>query len=352
MKILIKVIAVSAAALVLTVLVAWLAGAFQDKVAPGMVDLPAVPGTGTAYTVASVTEAMTETATGTINARDETSVSARILAAIQTIPVRAGDTVKQGDILVQLDDREFKARMEQANQALAAAGAALEETSTDHKRIKALFEKQVASRAEFDRVNAAFKSRQADYQRNRQLLEEATTALTFTTIRSPIDGKVIERFADPGDTATPGMPLIKIYNPKLLRLDAQVRESLAAGIQIGDTLSAVIDALNKQLPVTVDEIVPSADPGSRSVTVKSLLPTNASLYPGMFGRLLIPTGKTERIFIPAAAVSSMGQLEFVQVMENKRPARRYVRTGAEHADGRVEVVSGLRAGEVILVPTQ
>lgn len=350
MKTPLKIIAITLAALLLTGLVAWLAGTFQDKVAPGMVDLPATPSAGTAYTVTSVTEDMTETATGTINARDETSVSARILASIQAIPVRAGDAVKQGDILAQLDDREFKARAEQANQALAAAGAALEETSTDHQRIKALFEKQVASRAEFDRVNAALKSRRADYQRNRQLLEEATTALSFTSILSPIDGKVIERFADPGDTATPGMPLIKIYNPKLLRLDAQVRESLAAGIQIGDTLAAVIDAVHKQLPVTVDEIVPSADPGSRSVTVKGLLPTNASLYPGMFGRLLIPTGKANRIYIPAAAISRMGQLEFVQVTENSRPARRYIRSSGENAQGQIEVVSGLRAGETILLP--
>ena len=350
MKTPIKIIAITLAALVLTGLVAWLAGAFQDKVPPGTVDVPAAAVTGTPYTVTSSIEAMTETATGTINARDETSVSARILAAIQAIPVRAGDTVKQGDILIQLDDREFRARTEQANQALAAAAAALEETRTEHARIQSLYEKQVASRAEFDRVNAALKSRQADYQRNQQLLEEISTALTFTTIHSPIDGKVIERFADPGDTATPGMPLIKIYNPNLLRLDAQVRESLAAGIHMGDTLSTYIDALQQQLPVIVDEIVPSADPGSRSVTVKGLLPTHASLYPGMFGRLLIPTGTMEKITIPKDAVRTMGQLEFVEVMENGRPARRYIRSGGENTQGQIEVVSGLRAGEIILVP--
>lgn len=345
-----KIIAIISAVVVLTAFVAWLAGAFQEKVPPGEASIPATAPTGTKYTVTATTETVTETATGTINARDETSVSARILAVIREIPVRAGDTVKQGDILVQLDDREFRARVEQANQALAAAAAALEETRTQHQRIKALYEKQVASRSEFDRSNASLKSRQADYQRNRQLVEEASTALSFTIIHSPIDGKVIERFADPGDTATPGMALIKIYNPNLLRLDAQVRESLTAGIHLGDTLNAYIDALQKQLPVIVDEIVPSADPASRSVTVKALLPTNESLYPGMFGRLLIPTGTTGKIYIPKDAVRSMGQLEFVEVLENGRPARRYIRTGGKNNQGQIEVVSGLQTGEIILLP--
>ena len=345
-----KAVAIISAAAVLAIFVAWLAGAFQDKVAPGESSLPAAAVTGTQYTVTAATETVTETATGTINARDETSVSARILAVIRDMPVRAGDTVKQGDVLAQLDDREFRARAEQARQGLAAAQAALEEIKTDNERIKALYEKQVASRAELDRSNAALKSRQADYQRAQQVVEEANTALSFTTIHSPIDGKVIERFADPGDTATPGMALVKIYNPKLLRLDAQVRESLAAGIHVGDTLEATIDALQKTLPVTVDEIVPSADPASRSVTVKALLPTHESLYPGMFGRLLIPTGSTEKIYIPANAISQMGQLEFVEVMEDGRAARRYIRSGGKNAEGQVEVLSGLRAGEVILVP--
>ena len=345
-----KAVAIISAVVVLAAFVAWLAGAFNEKIPPGEAGAPPVASAGTSYTVTAVTETVTETATGTINARDETSVSARILAVIGEIPVRAGDTVKQGDVLAQLDDREFKARAEQARQALAAAQAALEEIKTDNKRIKTLYEKQVASRAELDRSNAALKSRQADYQRAQQVLEEATTALSFTTIHSPIDGKVIERFADPGDTATPGMPLIKIYNPNLLRLDAQVRESLAAGIHVGDTLEAYIDALQKKLPVTVDEIVPSADPPSRSVTVKALLPTHESLYPGMFGRLLIPTGSTEKIYLPKEALSTMGQLEFVEVLENGLPARRYVRTVGENNQGQIEVVSGLRAGEIILIP--
>lgn len=349
MKTPIKLTAIIISSLLLIGLIAWMAGAFNEKILPDKLDRQPVEISGDLYTIKSIIEDTTETATGNINAREETSVSSRILANINIITVRAGDSVRKNDKLIDLDDRELKARVEQVSQSVAAAKAALNETEAEYNRINTLYERQVASRAEFDRVDATLKTHQAEYQRSQKQLQEAQTALSFTTINSPIDGKVIERFAEPGDTASPGKPLIKIYNPSLLRLDAQVRESLATKINIGDTLYATIDAIKKQLPVIVDEIVPSADPGSRSITVKAILPTDVSLYPGMFGRLLVPTGKTERIYIPSNAISRMGQLESVKVLKDGAPSRRYIRTGYENEQGQVEVLSGLQAGETIII---
>lgn len=345
-----RLIRILAAAAVLAALIAWLAGAFEEKIPPARVVAQAPPVAGERYTLESVVEDMVETATGTITARDETTVSARILAAIRELRVRSGDTVAAGDVLVELDDRDLESRVRQSEQSELAAKARLDEARADFERVKTLFERQLASRADYDRVQASLRSRQADYERSRRQLEEARTALSFTTIRSPIEGRVIERYAEPGDTASPGMPLIKIYNPSLLRLDAQVRESLAARIGIGDRMSARIDALGRELPVTVDEIVPSADPGSRSITVRALLPTDDALYPGMFGRLLIPVGETERLYVPARAIRRLGQLEFVEVLEDARGVRRFIRTGRENDQAQLEVLSGLRAGETVLIP--
>ncbi len=86
-----------------------------------------------------------------------------------------------------------------------------------------------------------------------------------------------------------------MYDPNTLRLEASVRESVASKLTKGQQLSAEIDALKKQYPVVVDEIVPSADPGSRSFLVKVSLTDGSGLYPGMFGRLMIPLGQIEKI---------------------------------------------------------
>lgn len=344
-----NIVSIVSAGLVLAGLIAWLAGAFQDRIPPGITDRPAARPPGQEYRVSSVVEDTLETATGTINARNETTVSSRILATIERFPVNAGDSVHQGDVLLELDDRDLLSRVEQVSQTVRAAAALLHETRADHERISTLYEKQVASRADYDAIRAALHARQADYERSQGQLQEAKTLLSFTVIKSPIDGKVVERFAEPGDTVSPGMPLLRIYNPSLLRLDAQVRESLAARMSIGMQLSARIDALQREVPVLIDEIVPSADPGSRSITVKAILPDNDRLYPGMFGRLLIPTGSIERLYVPLAAIKRMGQLEFVEVVRDGHPGRRYVRTGQANERGQVEVLSGVQAGETLML---
>jgi hypothetical protein len=100
----------------------------------------------------------------------------------------------------------------------------------------------------------------------------------------------------------------------------------------------------------VDEIVPSADPGSRSFLVKVGLRESSGLFPGMFGRLLIPIGQTHKIYIPPKAVTQVGQLHFVIVKTELGDVRRYVRLGARADADRVQVISGLASGEKILLP--
>lgn len=352
MKTPLRIVTIVIAGSLLLGLTAWLAGAFHNKIEATKLPIPTPPVSGELHQVVSVIEDTRESATGAISSRDETTVSARIMATIQRVTVHAGAEVKQGDLLLELDDRDLKSRVAQADQSVIAARALLEEVRSEFDRIKPLYERQLASRSEFDRVTAALRSRNADHQRNQRQLEEAKNALSFTVIKSPIAGKVIERYAEAGDTAAPGIPLLKIYNPSLLRLDAQVRESLAANMSVGASMTARIDALDREVPVVIDEIVPASDPGSRSITVKALLPVDTALYPGMFGRLIIPTGKTERIYIPTSAISRMGQLEFVQVLQTGKSVKRYIRTGHTTELGQTEVLSGLRVGETIIMPVQ
>jgi multidrug efflux pump subunit AcrA (membrane-fusion protein) len=111
-----------------------------------------------------------------------------------------------------------------------------------------------------------------------------------------------------------------------------------------------VDALGQTFEGTVDEIVPAAEPGSRSFLVKVGLPSAPGLFPGMFGRLLIPVGEVERRYIPAAAVNQVGQLDFVDIASNQGRVRRFVRLGRTGPADTVEVISGLADGEKIYLP--
>ena len=334
----------------LGLVIAWMAGVFVTKLPTENLTANSVLLSGDTYTVSTSVDTLIEEATGTISARDETTISSRLLARIEKIHVRAGDTVRAGDVIAELDSRDLQARVEQITQSVNSAQAMLNETSTEFDRIKSLYETGVASRAEFDRTEATLISRKAELERNRQAMEEAVTALSFSTIKSPIDGRIIERLAEPGDTASPGVPLVRIYNPQTLWLNANVRESLTPRLSTGSELYVYIDAIDRILPVIIDEIVPAADPGSRSVTVKVLLPSGETLYPGMFGRLQIPVGQTERLYVPATAVKHVGQLEYVNLVKaDRQVSKRYIRTGRKGPGDTVEVVSGLKAGETIVV---
>ncbi|MCX7064242.1 MAG: efflux RND transporter periplasmic adaptor subunit, partial [Proteobacteria bacterium] len=118
----------------------------------------------------------------------------------------------------------------------------------------------------------------------------------------------------------------------------------------GDRVTARVDALDVAVTATVEEIVPAADPGSRTFTLKALLPQVDGLFPGMFARLMIPLGTEVQLRIPAAAVQRAGQLDFVYVRTAIGDERRFVRIGKVESDATVIVRSGLANGESVVIP--
>lgn len=351
MKAAYKAIGIVAALALLGSVMAYLAGFFENKIPIDQhKPIPAVE-LGQVYPVELSAETLIEQAPGTIRAKIETIISPLITATISSIAVRAGDETRQGDVLVELDARELDARVDQAQQAVVAAEATLARVEKDFERVQRIMNADAGavSKAELDRSQAALRTTRAELIRTRRQRDEMRTSLSYSVLTAPISGRVVERYADPGDTARQGQPLLRIYDPASLRLEASVRESVASKLAKGDRLMVKIDALSSQFPAAVDEIVPSADPGSRSFLVKVSLPGTEGLFPGMFGRLLIPMGQIEKIYIPRSAVTHVGQLDFVIVKTDQGPIRRYVRLGTTAGDERVEVISGLAPGEQILI---
>ncbi len=336
----------------LILLVAYLAGSFHSKILPSVIAQPKPSGTVEPPSIEVILkeEPVVERIPGTIAAKHEISVSARILATIQDVQVRAGDTVQEDDPLVLLDSRDLEAKELQAKQQLAAARAQLNEAQKEYDRMRALFKEDVVPTAKADQVERAYRVALAQVDSASQAVVEARVAQTYARIKSPLAGRVIDRLAEPGDTAVPGVPLLKLYDPSELRLEAYVRESLSNYLSRGDRLPVFIDALDKSFEGKVEEIVPQSEPGARAFLVKIGLPLDDRLYPGMFGRVLIQTGTAENFYIPQSAVRTIGQLEMVKVVrEGNTPGKRMIKTGRGSAEGLIQVLSGLLAGEKILL---
>jgi len=178
-------------------------------------------------------------------------------------------------------------------------------------------------------------------------------SVSLGSIEVDLDGfeASLDRLAEPGDIARPGVPLLVLYDPGSLRLEVPVMENLAVKLKIGDKLTVHIDALDRDVEATVDEIVPQAEAASRSFLVKMALPRSEGLYEGMFGRLRIPAGRRRHLCLPTAAIQQVGQLQFVDVVQSdgKTLERRLVTTGRLGMPGRIEVLSGVEAGDRVLL---
>lgn len=343
----VKAATVLLAVAVLGVALAFFSGAFHPKV--DAVVVPEARLGDQVFTVVAISVPVVVPIPGTVRATDETIIGSRLLAAVTRVHVRSGGQAKQGDVLLELDDSGPRAILQQRQQTLASARAALDEAAANRTRAVDLFEGRNLSRADYDRALTNQRIAEAEVLRADQAVAEASTLLGFTRVTAPMSGTVVERYVEPGDTAVPGQPLLKLFNPGGLRVEALLRESLIGHVEAGQVLPTHIDALDLNFESIVEEIVPSADPGSRTFTIKALLPPSAKLYPGMFARLEILVGSQQRMVVPSGSVHRAGQLRFVYVRTEAGDVRRLVRLGDSTDDG-VVVLSGLEAGQAVVLP--
>ena len=314
-------------------------------------------------------------AVGTVKAKTGVRVEAQVTGRVLEVLVRPGDKVAAGDRLVVLDNQESQARLERSRQArasassmtrqaldgLAAARAGYAKAESTYKRMNTLFEQKVVTAEEVEKAESAYLQAKAGLGQAEQgvaaaearvreagkVIEEAEIGLGYTTITAQEAGDVAKRLVEPGDLAFPGKELLSLQTGGSLQLEAMVRESLIGRVKLQDALSVKVTALGDEtLSGVVAEIEPLADPVTRSFLVKVRLPEVPGLYPGMFGRLMVPLGQEEVVLVPEEAVTRVGQLETVMVRSGKDWQPVYVRTG-EKLDGRVEVLSGLSGGEIL-----
>ena len=341
-------IVVSIALLVL--LIAWMSGTFRDKIPPGeaLYQARSVGGLATAR-VESLSTTESVDAVGTVQPRRKSDVASKLLATVQEVTVNPGDTVREGQLLVRLDDREIQAQLRELEAARLGVESDLSVRERDFERYKKMYSEKVVTKEEYDRVEGVYLVAQAQLKQTDEQMNRMRVTLSYTQILAPAAGIVADRYTDPGDLAAPGKPLLALHDPKELELHANVRESLSSLVALEQTLPVHIEALGRDLQGTVREIVPQAEAASRSVLVKVSLPSDRldGLYIGMFGRLSIPVGEIQRVVVNDTAVQRVGQLELVDVVSDGDVlARRFVRTGRRFGD-KIEILSGLNVGETV-----
>jgi len=229
--------------------------------------------------------------------------------------------------------------------------------AASHQEHDAVLAKQKTARAELVRAEAMMQALQA---KQRQVLAKiaqaraevanAQVSLGYATIRARLDGVVLEKRVEVGALAAPGVSLLTLEDPRGYRLEAHVPESQVGGMALGMQVAVTVEALGRQEQAgTVGEMVPTADPTSRTFVVKIDLPQGAGLRSGMYGKTRFPKGERVALLLPQSALMERGQLQSVYVVEEREMARlRLVKTGKAYGD-RVEILAGLKGGDMVVV---
>jgi RND family efflux transporter MFP subunit len=302
-------------------------------------------------------------AVGTVRAAQTSQLASRIMGSIVEVQAREGEQVQSGQVLAVIDDAQPRTAVEQATAAELAAQKSVSATESEYqlaevtkKRYQQLYEKKTVSPQEFDVVKTRYLSAEARRDMARAELAQASAALTqartslsFTRIRAPFASVVTQKFADAGTLASSGMPLFVVEDTRSYRLEAAVDESDIRLVRSGQVVPVLLDALgNTELSGKVVQIVPAADPASRSFLVKIELHADARLRSGLFGRARFSRGERSALLIPQTATVERGQLQGVYVVDaNGRAGLRYVTLG-KTAGQQVEVLSGLQDGEKVV----
>lgn len=332
-------------------------------------------------------------AVGTVRAKTSSVIAARVIGNIVNVRVREGDRVRAGQTLIEIENRDAGVQVQKAQAGVRESNDALDEAerniraaesaraavraneslaSSTFNRYQTLFNRQSVSPQEFDEVRTKLEVARAESERADRMLQAAKARKNqmfgridqaradvssarvyagYSRLASPINGVVVSKHVDAGSMATPGAPLLTIENDSNYQLEVSVEESQLNKIHLNDQARITIEALgNQEFTCSVKEIVPVADPNSRSYTVKLSLPTIAGqqLRSGLYGKARFVTGARQVLSVPQKAVTQNGQLVSVFVVDHSGTARmRLIKTGETFGE-RVEVLSGLNDGEQIV----
>lgn len=301
--------------------------------------------------------------TGTLHARESSTLSAQVMGRVEKVLVREGDTVRAGQTVVVLDDATLRSSVVQvqssvtaAEQQLAAAQANADLAASTLARYRQLEAQKSVSPQEMDEITrraeaatAEVAALKAQVNAIRAQQAGASAMLGYSRIVAPFAGTVTARMIDPGTIAAPGVPLVEIDSAGPLELDTAVPESAIAGLRKGMKLDVTVDSINGQsLPGTVSEIVPAADPATHSFLIKVALLSSEQLRAGLSASASIPCGSKPAVLAPRSAIVMRGSLATALVLDTGGIAQlRYVTLGQTQGD-KVEILSGLNGGEKLV----
>lgn len=279
-------------------------------------------------------------AVGSLRSDETVIVRPEVAGRVSGILFREGERVRQGEVLVKLDDSVQRADLDKARANLSL-------TRTKFERSSDLIKQGFLSTQARDEAENQFKVAAAE-------AELMQARIAKTTIRAPFSGTIGLRQVSVGDYVKEGQDLVNLESLDPLKVDFQVPELALTQVRDGQTLQITLDALpDRTYDGRVIAINPLIDAAGRSIMIRAQVPNrDGKLRPGMFARVRLFTSEArDSAMVPEESVFPVGEEKYVYKVVEDKAVRQKVDTG-QRRDGRVEIVSGLGAGDVVVTAGQ
>jgi RND family efflux transporter MFP subunit len=289
-----------------------------------------------------------------VEAGRESTLAAQVAGRILTLGVDAGDTVKQGQLLVRIDDSEARNSMAGNQAQVAQAEAGLTNAQVQYERAKQLVARKFMSQSSLDKALAEYQAAQAQVAVAKAGVAQSLTSRGFTNIAAPFSGLVSARLAQAGEMASLGRPLLTMFDPATLRIVASVPQEKLAEVRRAGRASIEFPQQGKWVEAKSVTVLPAADSRTHISQVRMEIPRDvAGVYPGMFARAHFATGQDKKLLVPATAIVRRSEVTGVYIVAGERVQFRQIRTGENLQGELVEVLAGIDPGErVALEPVK
>ncbi|TCK62184.1 efflux RND transporter periplasmic adaptor subunit [Seleniivibrio woodruffii] len=310
--------------------------------------------------------------TATVSSDKTAVMIPKVTGYVEQILVTPGQQVKAGQLLAVIKSGELEQKM-----AIAASGEmetqnAMRQAEIGYKMAKSEFDlaektynrylnlirNSSVSKQEFDQVESQYKLAKENLALSAEKVQQAkirsgqagamrgevNTYLSYTQLRAPFDGVVLEKNMDAGNLANPGSPVLKVGN-NVPVIVAYISQNMISALKLGTKATVSIDSTGEEFESKVLEISPDIDPATGNFKVK--LSGSEKLAQGMFAKVRFITGVEKVIAVPDSAVVIRGQLSLVFVNDKGKADMRVVKTGRDFG-GFTEILSGLSAGEKVV----
>jgi len=274
-----------------------------------------------------------------------------LLGRVEEVLVHEGDHVAKGQLLARIDSRDVSAKLAQAEAGAVAARAMEQNARRMLERMQRLASRNAATQRDLDDAAAGHAAAQANVEAAEEGVEAARSYLTYAEVRAPFGGRVTEKRVEVGDLASPGTVLFTVEDTSRVKVEAQVPESIGIGLAPGDPVEIEIGGARHAARLA--EIVPAADPRSRTFTVRAVLENSEGhLRSGTFARMRVGSRDRDVLAVPEGALVLRGPLTGVYVVDAAgdppRARLRWITLGRAR-DGMREVLTGLVPGERYVV---